>query len=364
MGERVFNFAAGPAVLPEEVLERAQKEMLNWNGSGMSVMEMTHRSAMFQGIFDHARDGIRELLCIPDNYAVLFLQGGASTQFSMVPLNLMGKDGKADYAVTGHFSKSAAAEAAKYGTVRISCDTGQTGYDHIPADHELEKDPGASYFHYCKNNTIFGTEWDYIPECGNVPLVCDMSSDFLSVLFDVSRYGLVYAGAQKNLAPAGVTVVIIRRDLAGREADITPLMMSYQRMIDKDSMYNTPPCWNIYMLGLMTDWIRDHGGAEGMSKRRDRKSGMLYELLDSSSLYKTRVRKDSRSKMNVTFRTDDPELDARFVREAAAEGLVNLKGHRLSGGMRASLYNAMEEEGVVRLCEFMKDFERRMLSHV
>ena len=390
MEHRVWNFAAGPSVLPEAVLKRAASEMLNWNGSGMSVMEMSHRSAMFQSIFDHAQSQFRKLMHVPDNYHILFLQGGGSTQFSMVPLNLIGRTGKADYALTGHFSTSAAKEAKKYGSVHIAADVSDTGFRVIPEQSELILDPEASYFHYCANNTIYGTEWQYVPDTGDVPLVCDMSSNITSRPVDISKYGLIYAGAQKNMAPAGLTVVIIRDDLAryglifagaqknmapagltvvlidrvlaGHERPITPLIMSYRRMIDKQSMFNTPPCWNIYILSLVMDWIEEQGGVEGMEKLRNERSAMLYHVIDESKLFHGHAEKSARSGMNVTFRTEDPEIDARFVKEAAEAGFVNLKGHRLSGGMRASIYNAMDPEGVKQLCGFMQSFEKKLLG--
>ncbi len=355
---RVWNFAAGPSVLPEAVLKRAQAEMLDWNGTGMSVMEMSHRSPAFRSIFDHAQETFRKLMNIPDSHRILFLQGGACLQFSMVPCNLM-ENKKADYAVTGHFSASAAKEAAKYGDVHIACSTEAGGHTRIPAQEELSLRKDASYFHYCANNTIYGTEWQYVPDTGAVPLVCDMSSSLASRCVDVSRYGLIYAGAQKNMAPAGLTVVIIREDLAGKERADTPLMLSYRRMIDSDSMFNTPPCWNIYLFSLVMDWIAECGGIGEMERRRNRRSAILYDLIDRSSLFRGHAEKSARSGMNVTFSTGDRELDSLFVREAAQAGLVNLKGHRLAGGMRASIYNAMEEEGVKQLALFMEDFERR-----
>lgn len=355
---RVYNFAAGPAVLPLEVLEKAGREITDWHGTGMSVMEMSHRSKAFQEIFNHTKDSFRRILNVPNTHEILFLQGGGSTQFSMVPLNLMSRTGKADYAVTGHFSDSAAKEARKYGDVHLVYDGTQEGFHHIPVQSELHLDPGASYVHICMNNTIYGTEWNYIPDTGDVPLVADMSSDIASKPIDFSKFGLVYAGAQKNMAPAGVTIVIIRKDLAGHEMEITPLMLSYEREIKKDSMFNTPPCWQIYMLGLVLDWIEEQGGLTEMEKRRNLRSEMLYKVLDNSHLYIGQSDKQSRSKMNVTFRTGDKDLDTLFVNRAAEDGLVNLKGHRLVGGMRASIYNAMSMEGVERLCDFMIRFEK------
>ena len=356
--ERVYNFSAGPSMLPLEVLERAGAEITNYQGSGMSVMEMSHRSKVFDKIFQDTKDRFRRLFRVPDNYHILFLQGGASAQFSMVPLNLMGRTGRADYAVTGNFSSIACKEAKKYGTVNLAASSEDRNHTYIPAQDQLKLDPGASYFHYCANNTIYGTEWQYIPDTGDVPLVCDMSSDFLSRAVDVSRYGIIYGGAQKNLAPAGLTVAIVRDDLLGGELPCTPLMMSYKLMADKDSMYNTPPCWCIYMLGLVLEWLEGRGGVEGMEKIKHGKAALLYDALDSSRLFTCAAEPGSRSDMNVTFRTADPELDARFVTEAAAAGFVNLKGHRLVGGMRASIYNAMPVEGVEKLADFIRAFDK------
>ncbi len=356
--ERVYNFSAGPSMLPLEVLVRAGSEITNYQGSGMSVMEMSHRSKVFDGLFQETKARFRRLFHVPDNYHILFLQGGASAQFSMVPLNLMGRTGKADYAVTGNFSNIAYKEAKKYGTVNLAASSEDRNHTYIPAQDQLKLDPGASYFHYCANNTIYGTEWQYIPDTGDVPLVCDMSSDFLSRAVDVSRYGIIYGGAQKNLAPAGLTVVIIRDDLLGGELPYTPLMMGYKLMADKDSMYNTPPCWCIYMLGLVLEWLEDRGGVEGMEKLKHGKAALLYDVLDGSRLFTCAAEPGSRSDMNVTFRTADPELDAKFVAEATAAGFVNLKGHRNVGGMRASIYNAMPVEGVEKLADFIRAFDK------
>ena len=355
---RVYNFAAGPSVLPLSVLERAGAEITNYRGSGMSVMEMSHRSKVFMDIFQETQDKLRRLMNVPENYRILFLQTGASGQFSAIPLNLIGKTRKADYAVTGNFSNLAYKEATKYGTISLACDTGDRNHCYIPRQGELKLDPEASYFYYCANNTIYGTEWDYVPETGSVPLVCDMSSDILSMPVDVSKFGIIYAGAQKNMAPAGLTVVIIKEDLAGHELPYTPLMMNYQTMIDKDSMYNTPPCWCIYMLGLVLDWVAENGGPEGMKKLRDLRSGMLYDTLENTRLFQLHADKGSRSGMNITFRTGDETLDAKFVKEATAAGFVNLKGHRKTGGMRASIYNAMPVEGVEKLCSFIQNFDK------
>ena len=357
--ETTYNFAAGPSALPTEVLETAAAEMLDYKGSGLSVMEMSHRSAIYQEIFDETKANLKKLMKIPDTHEVLFLQGGASAQFSMVPLNLMGESGSADYAVTGNFAKIAAKEAGKYGSVNIAADTAESNHDHIPAQSELNLSPDAKYFYYCANNTIFGTEWHYVPETNGVTLVSDMSSDILTQEIDVSRFGIIFAGAQKNMAPAGVTAVIIRKDLAGHELPFTPLMMNYKTMIDKDSMYNTPPCYCIYMLGLVLKWIEKQGGIAAMDAMKREKSGMLYDFLDESKLFKAHARRDSRSFMNVTFRTGDADRDADFCKAAAAAGFLNVKGHRLVGGMRASVYNAVPMKAARELVKFMKDYEAK-----
>jgi len=356
--QRVYNFSAGPSMLPLTALERAGSEIANYRGSGMSVMEMSHRSKVFMDIFQETQTKLRRLMEVPEDYHILFLQTGASGQFSAIPLNLIGKTGKADYAVTGNFSQLAYKEAQKYGQISLAADTGDRNHCYIPRQADLKLDRSASYFYYCANNTIYGTEWDYVPDTGDVPLVCDMSSDILSMPVDVSKYGIIYAGAQKNMAPAGLTVVIIKDGLAGHELPCTPLMMNYQTMIDKDSMYNTPPCWCIYMLGLTLDWVEENGGVEGMEKLKWQRADMLYETLEASRLFQLHAEKGSRSGMNVTFRTGDEELDAKFVREATEAGFVNLKGHRKVGGMRASIYNAMPVEGVEKLCDFIRAFDR------
>ena len=358
MNERVFNFAAGPSVMPEEALRRAQEEIFSYHGCGMSVMEMSHRSPVFAEIFAGTQEKLRKVLSVPDTHEILFLQGGATLQFAAIPMNLS-CGGTADYAVTGNFSKKAAKEAEKYCTVHIAASTAPD-FRRIPRQEELILSKDAAYFYYCGNNTVYGTEWQYVPETPS-PLVCDMSSDILSQPVDVSKYGLIYAGAQKNMAPAGLTVVIVDRALAGKELPFTPQVMSYQTMIESGSMLNTPPCWCIYMLGLTLDWIIETGGVEAMEQRKRERAGKLYDLLDNSSLYIPHADRDSRSDMNITFRTASAETDAEFVREAAARGLVNLKGHKVAGGMRASLYNAMPMEGVDALVKFMKEFE---YSHV
>ena len=355
---RIYNFSAGPSMLPLEVLERAGKEITNYQGSGMSVMEMSHRSKVFQKIFDDTKAKFRKLMAVPDDYEILFLQGGASTQFSAIPLNLIGKTGKADYALTGNFSTLAYKEAKRYGDIAVACSSEDQNHTYIPAQDQIHLRSDASYFYYCSNNTVYGTEWQYIPDTGDVPIVCDMSSDICSRQVDVSRYGVIYAGAQKNLAPAGVTIVIVKKSLAGHELPITPLMLNWQTEIEKDSMYNTPPCWCIYMLGLVCDWLESQGGVAGMEKIKHGKAQMLYDTIDDSRLFTCAAQSGSRSDMNVTFRTPTPELDAKFVAESAEWGFSNLKGHRKVGGMRASIYNAMPVEGVEKLCEFIRYFDQ------
>lgn len=353
--ENVFNFSAGPSVMPESALETARRELLDYRSCGISVMEMSHRSSMFQEIFNSTKAKLKNALNVPDSHEILFLQGGATLQFAAIPMNLM-EGGTADYAVTGNFSGKAAREAEKYGTVHIACDSSQTGHDRIPTQEELTLDPEARYFYYCANNTVYGTEWQYVPDTAS-PLVCDMSSDILSKPVDVAKYGLIYAGAQKNMAPAGLTVVIVDKGLAGRELPYTPQVMSYKTLIDTDSMLNTPPCWCIYMLGLVLDWLESQGGVKGMEQIKRERAAKVYEVLDNSRLYIPHAKPGSRSDMNVTFRTGDKELDAEFVKGAAARGLINLKGHKVAGGMRASLYNAMPMEGVNALTDYMKEFE-------
>ena len=357
--DQVYNFAAGPSTMPESALKTAAAELLNFRGSGMSVMEISHRSALFQEVFDSACWKLRQLMNVPDTHEILLLQGGATTQFAAIPMNLL-EGGTADYAVTGNFSNKAAEEAEKYGTVHIAADTKPTGHDRIPTQAELSLTPGAKYFYYCANNTIYGTEWQYVPQTP-APLVCDMSSDILSREVDVTKFGLIYAGAQKNMAPAGLTVVIVDKRLAGRELPYTPKILSYKTMIETGSMLNTPPCWCIYMLDLTLDWVIAQGGVRAMEERRQERAGLLYDFLDNSRLFKPHALPGSRSFMNVTFRTGSDELDAAFIKGAAERGLVNLKGHKIAGGMRASVYNAMPVEGVRALVAYMKEFE---VSHV
>lgn len=355
--ERIYNFSAGPSMLPLSALEQAAAEMTNYRGSGMSVMEMSHRSKVYLSIFEETKADLKRLMSIPDTHEILFIAGGATLQFAAVPMNLIGLTGKADYAVTGNFATLAMKEAKKYGEIHIAANSEDKNHTYIPAQQELKLSSDASYFHYCANNTIFGTEWKYVPETGSVPLVCDMSSNIMSKPVDVAKYGVIYAGAQKNMAPAGMAVVIIDKSLAGKELPFTPKLMSYQTMIESDSMHNTPPCYTIYMLGLVLKWLDAQGGIQGMEQIKTAKAKLLYDYLDESKLFKGCAEKEARSDMNVTFRTKSEELDAKFAKDAAKAGFENLKGHRLVGGMRASIYNAMPMEGVARLVDFMKDFE-------
>ena len=344
-------------MLPMPVLEKAASEMVCYGTSGMSVMEMSHRSPDYEAIIQDAEKMLRELMQIPDNYKVLFLQGGASTQFAAIPLNLIGRTGKADYVVSGQFSGKAFKEAQKMGyDVKCIATTKDDNFDHIPTVTRDMIRPDASYVHICFNNTIYGTKYSYIPDTGDIPLVADMSSCILSEPVDVSKFGVIYAGAQKNMAPAGVTVVIVREDLLGFCDPKAPTMMDWKVMAENDSMYNTPPCYSIYVMGLVAKWLLEIGGLEEMQVRNLRKAALLYDYLDSQDYYFAPVKADSRSIMNVTFVTGDADLDKKFASQAAAAGLKNLKGHRSVGGMRASIYNAMPEEGVAALVGFMKKF--------
>ncbi len=356
---RVYNFSAGPSMLPESVLRRAANEMLDYQGSGQSVMEMSHRSKVYEGIIDGAEALLREVMCVPENYKVLFLQGGASSQFAMIPMNLMTGSGKADYVVTGQWAKKAYKEAARYGNARVVASSEDKTFSYIPRLNPADFDPEADYFYICMNNTIYGTVYHDLPDTGMVPLVADASSCILSRPIDVSKFGLLYAGAQKNMGPAGVTVVMIREDLLGRAIELTPTMFNYQIHVDNGSMFNTPPCYSIYMVKLVLEWIRDEiGGLENMQKRNEAKASLLYDFLDNSRLFRGTVVPEDRSLMNVPFVTGDAELDAAFVKAATEAGFVNLKGHRSVGGMRASIYNAMPLEGVEKLVDFMKIFEK------
>ena len=344
-------------MMPQPVLEKAAVEMLNYQGSGMSVMEMSHRSKYYDDIINGAQDVLRRVMNIPDNYKILFMQGGATMQFSAIPLNFM-TTGKADYAVTGNFARAAAKEAKKFGTVQIAASSEADNFTWVPTQEQLNLDPTADYFYFCANNTIFGTEWHYDPETGNVPMVADMSSNILSKPVDVSKYGMIYAGAQKNMGPAGVAVCIVREDLLGHYRENMPVLLDYKLMADKNSMYNTPPTYAIYMVKLVAEWVEQMGGVQEMAKLADKRSSMLYDYLETSSMFHGAAQKASRSRMNVTFRTGDDELDKKFIKESIEAGMTNLKGHRLVGGMRASIYNAMPIEGVEYLIDFMKKFEK------
>ena len=356
---RVYNFSAGPSMLPESVLKRAAAEMLDYEGSGQSVMEMSHRSKTYDAIIKSCESLLREVMQIPDNYKVLFLQGGASSQFAMVPMNLMTGSGKADYVLTGQWATKAYKEAARYGDAHVVASSKDKTFSYIPKLDPATFTKDADYFHICMNNTIYGTVYHELPETGNVPLVADISSCILSRPIDVSRFGLLYAGAQKNMAPAGLTVVIVREDLIGHAMDITPTMFNYQIHADNESMFNTPPCYTIYICKLVLEWLKNEiGGLENMQKINEKKAGLLYDFLDRSAMFKGTVVKEDRSLMNAPFVTGNEELDAKFVKEAAAAGFVNLKGHRTVGGMRASMYNAMPVEGVEKLVAFMEDFEK------
>ena len=355
---RVYNFSAGPSMLPEEVLKTAANEMLEYGNSGQSVMEMSHRSKEYQAIIDQAEADLRELMDIPDDYAVLFLQGGASSQFAMLPLNLMNKNKKADFVVTGQWAKKAYQEAARYGEAKVIASSADKTFSYIPKLDKSTFTPDADYFHICMNNTIYGTKWNELPDTGDVPLVADISSCMLSEPIDVRKFGVLYGGAQKNVAPAGLTIVIIRKDLIGNAMDITPTMFNYATHSENGSMFNTPPCYTIYVAGLVFKWIKAQGGLQAMKEYNERKAKILYDFLDNSKLFKGTVVPEDRSLMNVPFVTGNDELDAKFVAEAKAAGFVNLKGHRSVGGMRASIYNAMPIEGVEKLVEFMAKFEK------
>ncbi len=357
---RVYNFSAGPSMLPEKVLTTAAQEMLDYQGTGESVMEMSHRSKEYQAIIDKCEELFRQILSIPKNYKVLFLQGGASSQFAMIPLNLMNKSRKADFVITGQWAAKAYQEAQKFGECKAVASSKDRIFTYIPELDANVFTKDADYFHICYNNTIYGTRFHDLPQTGNVPLVADMSSCILSEPLDVSRFGMIYAGAQKNMGPAGLTVVVIREDLLGNARPACPTMFNYQIHVDNGSMYNTPPTYAIYIFKLVLEWlINDIGGLDSMKAINEEKAGLLYTFLDQSNLFKGTVEKKDRSMMNVPFVTGNDELDAKFVKEASANGFINLKGHRTVGGMRASIYNAMPVEGVRRLVEFMKDFEHK-----
>jgi phosphoserine aminotransferase len=358
MTERVHNFAAGPAVLPLPVLEQAQRELVALPETGMSVLEMSHRSGAIEGIIADAEEDIRQLADVPSNYKVLFLQGGASLQFSMVPMNLLTEHGKADHVVTGYFARMALNEARKVGQINVAGSTEAQEFIRVPYQEELELDPDADYVHITSNNTIFGTEWKAEPEVGKVPLVADTSSNMFSKPIDVSKYGLIYAGAQKNLGVAGVTLVIIREDLLSRSPQSLPAMLDYNTHVKAKSAFNTPPVFAVYILGLVLKWLMDQGGLAQMARRNREKAQLLYDVMDASEFYRGHALSEHRSMMNVTFRLPTEDLEQEFVSEAAAAGMMELKGHRSVGGIRASIYNAMPREGVESLASFMKEFER------
>lgn len=353
---RVYNFSAGPSMLPIEVLEQAQKDLINYNGSGMSVMEMSHRSKWYDEINDECISLVRELLNVPEDYHIILVQGGASTQFEAVPLNLL-KTGKADYIVTGNFSKKAYQEAIKYGDIKLVASSEDKNHTCIPTTTRDDFRPDADYLHITENNTIFGTKYHTLPDT-DLPIVSDMSSCIMSEVVDVSKYGLIYAGAQKNLAPAGVTLVIVRKDLLGGEMPICPTMLKYSVHAKNNSIYNTPPVWPIYIMMLNLRHLKKLGGIQAVEKINRQKAQMLYDYIDNSNFYKNNVEKSCRSIMNVPFVTGSKELDEKFVKEAGENGLVSIKGHKLVGGMRASIYNAMPVEGVEALIEFMKKFAK------
>ena len=360
---RVYNFSAGPAVLPEEVLKEAAAEMLDYNGTGMSVMEMSHRSKAFEEIIQTAEKDIRELMNIPDNYKVLFLQGGASQQFAMIPMNFM-KNGVADYIITGQWAKKAWQEAQKYGKANAIASSADKTFSYIPDCSDLPIDDDADYVYICENNTIYGTKYKELPNTKGKTLIADVSSCFHSEPIDVTKYGVIYGGVQKNVGPAGVVIAIIREDLIPEKPYVenTPTMLQYKTHADNNSLYNTPPCYGIYICGKVFKWIKKMGGLEAMKAHNEKKAAILYDFLDQSKLFKGTVEKKDRSLMNVPFVTGDADLDAKFVKEAKAAGFENLKGHRTVGGMRASIYNAMPIEGVEKLVEFMKKFEAENLK--
>ncbi|MDR3599523.1 MAG: 3-phosphoserine/phosphohydroxythreonine transaminase [Desulfosporosinus sp.] len=356
--ERIFNFNAGPATLPLVVLEEAQSELLNFKGTGMSIMENSHRTKEYEAINSEAEALIKELLNVPENYRVLFLQGGASTQFAAVPLNLVSADSHADYILTGAWAEKAYKEASKFIKANVAASTKDENYNRIPRRDEIKVSEGPAYVHLCANNTIFGTQWQSFPDLGNIPLVADMSSDILSRRFDVSKFALIYAGAQKNLGPAGVTVVIVRKDLLENIPASIPTMLRYDIHAKNDSLYNTPPCFSVYMVNLVLRWLKNNGGLVAAEKRNAEKAALIYNVIDSSEgYYRGHAVKDSRSLMNITFRLPNEELEKKFAAESIAQGMIGLKGHRSVGGLRASIYNAMSLEGCTALAEFMKTFQ-------
>jgi len=359
MTERIYNFSAGPAVLPLPVLEEAQRDMISLPGVGMSVMEISHRSKTFDEIIGGAEQGLRELMGIPENYKVLFLQGGASLQFSMIPMNLLPEGATADYIITGSWGKKALKEAKRAGTINVAANTEDSRYSRTPEQHELKLSPGAAYVHLTSNETIEGVEWKDLPEVGDVPLISDASSNILSRVEPIEKYAMIYAGAQKNMGPSGLTVVVIREDLLARAPDTLHTMLNYRTHVENDSLYNTPNTWGIYILNLVCKWLRGKGGLEGMQRDNEAKAKLLYDAIDATDFYRGHAAPEARSLMNVTFRLPSEDLEKQFVREATAAHLDGLKGHRSVGGLRASIYNAFPREGVEALVEFMKEFERK-----
>jgi phosphoserine aminotransferase len=360
MEKRIYNFSAGPAILPEDVLKEAQENLFALPGVGMSILEISHRSKPFDNVINEAKENLKKLLDIPDNYSILFLQGGASLQFCMVPLNLMPPKNKADYINTGSWSKKAIKEAKRAGTINVAASTEEGNFKRIPKQSELKLDPDAAYVHFTSNNTIYGTEWSSEPEIGNVPLICDASSDILSKKIDVEKYGLIYAGAQKNMGPSGVTLVIIRNDLIEKSPENLYSMLSYKIQAENNSLYNTPNCFGIYIMRLVAKWLLKNGGLDDMHKLNKEKAGLLYNCIDSSNeFYKGHAEKDSRSLMNVTFNLATEDLEKKLIQEADKAGFSGIKGHRSVGGIRASIYNAFPKQGVIDLVEFMKDFQRK-----
>ncbi len=359
MTERIFNFSAGPAVLPLPVLEEAQRDMLSLPGVGMSVMEISHRSKTFDEIYQRADSGLRQLLGIPDNYHVLFLQGGASLQFSMIPMNLLPSDGSADYVITGSWGKKALKEARRSGSVNVAATMADGGFTRVPGQDELKLDPKAAYVHITTNETIEGVEWKHEPDSGDVPIVADASSDILSHPIPVEKYGFIYAGAQKNMGPSGVTLVIVSDDLLQRIPDGMHTMLDYRTHVENKSLYNTPNTWGIYIISLVCKWLADKGGLSAMERENEDKASLLYDAIDSTDFYRGHADADSRSLMNITYKLPTEELEKKFTAEATAQGLDGLKGHRSVGGIRASVYNAFPREGVEALVGFMKEFERK-----
>lgn len=360
MEKRIYNFSAGPAILPEDVLKEAQENLFALPGVGMSILEISHRSKTFDNVINEAKEDLKKLLSIPDNYTILFLQGGASLQFCMVPLNLMPPKNKADYINTGSWSKKAIKEAKRAGAVNVAASTEEGNFNRVPQQSELKLDPDAGYVHFTSNNTIYGTEWSSEPEVGNVPLICDASSDILSKKIDVKKYGLIYAGAQKNMGPSGVSLVIIRNDLIEKSPENLYSMLNYKIHAGADSLFNTPNCFGIYIIGLVAKWLLKNGGLDSMHKLNKEKAEILYNCIDNSNgFYKGHAEKDSRSIMNVTFNLATEELEKKLIQEAGDAGFSGIKGHRSVGGLRASIYNAFPKQGVVDLVEFMKDFQKK-----